>query len=259
MHSRFVYRVAFVATMLCLLVACAPNQPAPLPAASVPAANVVVALPAVLAEPQRWSGQELTLITPVYDDGENRLLTIPLPESAANVDERKAIWLAQPLPSAVRQEIMAGNAIVKLRGILSPPGAYGREQRFAYQFVANQATGIAPERTTIANLALNPQALDQILLRLEGTLLAGPDAALLADEVGAGGVPKASGHQIKLARDALHPTLLQSLTEAGNVRWGKIEALGWWQNGTLTPLVINQRGGTPSPATEATPDATSTP
>ncbi len=259
MHIVFVWRITFFAAMLCLLGACAPNQPAPLPAASPPAANVVVALPAVLAEPQRWSGQELTLITPVYDDGENRLLTVPLPANATNVDETKAFWLAQPLPNEVRQRLTVGNSIVKLRGVLSPPGAYGQEQRFAYQFVADQATGIAPERTTIANLALNPRALDQILLRLEGTLLAGPDAALLVDEVGAGGVPKASGHQIKLARDALNPALLQSLSEAGNVRWGKVEAIGWWQNGTLTPLVINQSGGSAPPDAESTPDASPAP
>lgn len=245
MHIVYACRVTLLVTLVWFLGACAPNQPVPLPVASLQAANAVAVLPAVLAEPQQWSGRELTLISPVYDDGDNRLLAVPLPTSIEKVEETNAIWLAQPLPADVRQQLTAENTIVKLRGVLSPPGAYGRDQQFAYQFVAEQAAVITPERTTIANLALNPQALDQILLRLDGTLLADPEGALLVDEVGAGGVPKASGHHIKLVRAALDPTLVASLAGTDNVRWGRVEIIGWWQNGALTPLAINEPDSEP--------------
>lgn len=257
MQIVYVCRAALLALLLCLLGACAPNRPAPIPAASLQTANVTAVLPEVLAEPQQWSGRELTLISPVYDDGENRLLAVPLPVSADSVDQTKGIWLAEPLSAEVQQKLSVENTIVKLHGVLSPPGAYGREQQFAYQFVAEQSHVLTPERTTIANLALNPQALDQILLRLEGTLLADPDAALLVDEVGAGGVPKANGHQIKLVRTALSPTLVDSLSGSANVRWGKVEIVGWWQNGTLTPLMVNVPDSTDAvePVATLTPSA----
>lgn len=252
MHIQSLLRLAVCALLLGLGTACAPNQPAPLPQVPTQAANVVLLLPDLLEAPQQWSGRTITLIAPAQPGGD-RVLASAAP-SAGKVEP--GIWLAQPLPEDVRRDLRQGTGLLKLHGVLSPPGAYGTEERFPYQFTADRTAVLVPERTTIANLALNPAALDQLLLRLTGTLLVRPDAALLVDEVSEGGVPTASAKQLKVPRSAIDPTLLQAFKSAGDVRWGTVEIVGWWQKGALTPLMI--ASSNPSSATGAPTDPSAT-
>ena len=240
MQRYHVLRFLVLLALIGLLAACAAQPPAVLQTPTAPSREVVVALPIVLAEPQRWSGKELTLIAPVRVNADERVLTLALTQKAATATASSAsgIWLAGPLPDDIRSKLKGNTGVLKLRGELSPPGAYGREQRFPYQFTAASIAVLQSERTTLVNLAENPRALDRILLRVEGTLLAQRDSALLVDQVSEGGVPLAGGHQIKLSREQLEPGFLQSLSRSGDVRWGQVEVVGWWQDGTLTPFEI---------------------
>ncbi len=256
MQIRFLLRVATFGLLLALGTACAQNRPAPLPQVATQEANVVVPLPAVLDAPQQWSGRTITLIAAVEPETGDRVLTRSSPSEGA---PEAGIWLAQPLPEDVRRDLQQGPGLLKLHGVLSPPGAYGTEQRFPYQFTADSATALTPERSTIANLALNPHALDQIVLRLSGTLLVRPDAALLVDEVSEGGVPASGASQIKVPRSALDQRLLEGFKSAGDVRWGAVEIVGWWQNGALTPLLITSSDGAAATGGVLAPSATSEP
>lgn len=242
---------AFVLALLLIgLTACA-SQPVPaLPTPTVPLRDAVVALPTLLADPQRWSGQPLILIAPVQAGEQTlsaQIVSAPGATPAAAPDAT-AIWLAQPLPDSITQQFEDGFGVVRLRGRLSPPGAYGRDQRFSYQFSAERADLLQPERTTLVNLTTNPGALNGVLLRLEGTLLVQRDAALLADHVSAGGVPTASGRQIKLPRNAIDEQIVAQLSRSGEVRWGAVQVIGWWQDGALMPFAITT-ADSPSPST----------
>lgn len=223
--------------MLLLLTACALNTPTPAPTPQSPteAPNITLALPALLAAPQQWSGQALTVVAPLAADGAGRVLAMP-----GTGGSSQGIWLAQPLTADVLGQIDTGGGFLKLHGVLSPPGAYGTDQRFPYQFSADQVVVATPERTRIDNLALNPNALDLILLRLDGTLLARPDSALLVDQVTESGVPRANGQQIKLAGAIVDQALTAKLRVSGDVRWGAVAVVGWWQGGSLTPLAITE-------------------
>lgn len=229
------------AIMLSALSACASPPPPTLPTPTATSRQAVVALPMILAEPQRWSGQPLIVIAPPPQDEDGRILQaqpIAMDQAPSTADPSSAaLWLAEPLSPAVRQALTASDAALKLEGRLSPPGAYGPEQRFAYQFVASAAAVVQPERTTLLNLAQNPRALDNILLTVEGVLLVQPDAALLVDQVNAGGLPQAGGSQIKLLRSALPPSI-ELAQRSGAVQWGSIRIVGWWQDGVLIPLSI---------------------
>lgn len=223
--------------------------PAPaLPTPTTTPREAVIALPALLAEPQRWSGQSLILVTPVRAGEAGRVLTTrPPADPTAPPTAGSAIWLAQPLPEAITSQLPAGG-VARLRGILSPPGAYGPDQRFTYQFSAERAELLTPERTTLVNLAQNPDALDRILLQLEGTLLLEQDSALLVEQVSAGGVPTGSGREIKLPRAAIDEQVIGRLNQSGDVRWGAVQMIGWWQDGSFVPLsVVTPDSATPSP------------
>jgi hypothetical protein len=155
-------------------------------------------------------------------------------------DPARMIWLADAPPADLVNEL-GDSALARLTGRLSPPGAYGVEQRSPYQFSAASIEALNPERTTIANLALNPGALDGMALRLDGTLLAQPGGALLVDEVSESGVPTSGAHQIKLDPATLDEAVLAELQQSGDVRWGPVEVVGWWQDRTLTPFSIVAR------------------
>lgn len=218
------------------LAACTPNQPPALPAPTAAPRAATVALPSVLAEPQRWSGQRFTLIAPLIVRGDDRILMMQ-PDAPPSPGNPSAIWLATPLADAVQQQLKQGVGILKLRGELSPPGAYGREQQYPYQFTATSVEILTPERTTLANLALNPTALNGVVLTIEGTLLAQNTSALLVENVSAGGVPTVGAAQIKLARSTVDSVIAKLPQRSGDVRWGRVRIIGWWQGGTLTPFV----------------------
>lgn len=228
----------------------------PLPSAVEPSGPVT--LQTVLTAPNTWSGRSFTLISPVLADAATQLLVRRAGSDQAPADGTDALWLAEPLPEDIRAALPEGSGILELQGRLSPPGAYGPEQRFPYQFNAERVALLKPERSTIANLALNPGALDKILLELDGVLLARPDEALLVDEASAGGVPSADASRLKLDPGDIDESVVAALAQSGDVRWGRVSVVGWWQNGALQPLMIEpvESGnpiGTAEPATTVQP------
>lgn len=216
-----------------MLVGCASNPPTPLPPPTNQPKETLLTLPALLSEPQRWSGQRITLIAPIKIDDQSRVL---LPNLSAAPTMAQGIWLAEPLSPGVQEKLKNRAGILKMRGVLSPPGAYGQEQQYTYQFSPEQIDAITPERTTVVNLADNPRALDGILLQVEGILLLQRDAALLADRVSEGGVPTANARLVKLPTPPADAPWLAELTQSGDVRWGKVRITGWWQAATMTPF-----------------------
>lgn len=237
-----IYRLfrMLVLSVLALLVAgCASGPPPALPTPTALPRTPVLSITDVLAEPQRWSGQEIIVVALVGLQGEDQVLTASLgnADNPGTVPPDQAIWLAEPPPSEIQSQAQAGDNIVKLRGRISPPGAYGRDQQYPYQISTEKIEVLAPERTTLANLAQNPQALDQVLLALEGTLLAQQNSALLTDQVSEGGVPIGQ-HQIKLSRTMIDQTVFNAMKSSGEVRWGQVQVTGWWQDGTLTAFKI---------------------
>jgi hypothetical protein len=232
------FRVLMLAVLVMLFAGCASSPPPALPTPTPVPPTPVLSIADVLAEPQRWSGQEIVLIAQMGVEGAEQLLTASLEsDDPAAVQPNQAIWLAEPPPAEIRSQVQAGDTVVKIRGRLSPPGAYGRDQQFPYQISAAQIDVLAPERTTLANLAQNPQALDQVLLTVEGTLLAQQNSALLTDQVSEGGVPTGQ-HQIKLSRTTIEQAVFDKLKSSGEVRWGEVQVIGWWQAATLTPFKI---------------------
>lgn len=227
---------------LAMLTGCVGSSPPVIESPTATPRPPTVALPALVAEPQQWSGQEMTLIAPVLLKDDERFLTPVLPydahERAASQQVDRHIWLAEPLPENIRRQLDDGMGLLRLKGRLSPPGAYGTEQRFPYQFSASEIEVVEPERSTIANLVLNPHALNGMALQLDGILIARSDSALLADTVSEGGVPTAAGSELKLDPAVLPPELLQQLEESGDVRWGPVRVMGWWQDRIFTPLQI---------------------
>ncbi|HSH77046.1 MAG TPA: hypothetical protein VLA19_00780, partial [Herpetosiphonaceae bacterium] len=122
-------------------------------------------------EPARWSGQLVTLIAPLAGGLQGRVLVPFLPTDGANSsmpapDPGRAVWLAEPLPATVAAQAGEGPIVLKLRGRLSPPGAYGTDGSFPYQFSAESTSLLLPERTTLPNLAANPHSLDGVLLEI---------------------------------------------------------------------------------------------
>lgn len=232
------FRMLMLAVLAMVFAGCASGPPPALPTPTAIPPTPVLSIADVLAEPQRWSGQEIVLIAQMGVQGAEQLLTASLGSSdPAPMQPDQAIWLAEVPPAEIRSQVQAGDTIVKIRGQLSPPGAYGRDQQFPYQISATQIDVLAPERTTLANLAQNPQALDQVLLAVEGTLLAQQNSALLTDQVSEGGVPTGQ-QQIKLSRTAIDQAVFDKLKSSGEVRWGEVQVIGWWQDATLTPFKI---------------------
>lgn len=242
MQHLFTNWVVVLGLLVIVLSGCASASGPGLPTPTIQQREAIVALPAMLAEPQRWSGQQVILVAPVQAGEAGQVLTAQLTSnsSATPASELRtsAIWLSQPLPEAITRQSGTDLAVVRLRGTLSPPGAYGRDEQFSYQFSVERADLLQPERTTIANLATNPGALDRISLLLEGTLLVQRDAALLIDRVSARGLPATDSRSVKLSRRAIDEHLLAQLTRSGEVRWGSVQLVGWWQDGTLIPFAI---------------------
>lgn len=232
------FRMLMLSVLPIVVAGCVSGPPPALPTPTPIPPTPVLSIADVLAEPQRWSGQEIVLIAQMGVQGAEQILTAGLGgNDPAEVQPNQAIWLAEPPGAEIRSQVQTGGSIVKIRGRLSPPGAYGRDQQFPYQISAAQIDALAPERTTLSNLAQNPQALDQVLLTVEGTLLAQQNAALLTDQVSEGGVPTGQ-HQIKLSRTTIDQAVFDKLKSSGEVRWGEVQVIGWWQDATLTPFKI---------------------
>jgi hypothetical protein len=127
-------------------------------------------------------------------------------------------------------------AVAAVSGTLSPgPGACSA-------MITNaRAELLAPRETTIATLVQRPQEYDGAVVRVAGGLLARPGAALLVEQLGAGGVPAPGTQQIKLVVPLADGMLPQALgrSPSGDVRFGPVLVEGFWRNGALVPLVIS--------------------
>jgi hypothetical protein len=217
-------------------------QPPVIPTANLatPELPATLSLPALMAAPERYAGRSLTLVAPVATGAGSRVL-VP----GTNVDGTplgvndgaRSLWLAEPLPEQTTAEFGDGLNFLKLRGELSPPGAYGSDGRFPYQFSADTAALVQPERTTVANLAENPQAIDDVLLEVRCFILATAEGILLVDEVSTGGIPSERARQIKL-HDIPDRQLLNRLQQSGAVRYGEVVVMGWWNDATMTAFEI---------------------
>ncbi|MDQ5854639.1 MAG: hypothetical protein M3380_21725 [Chloroflexota bacterium] len=246
---RYLYSLA-----ICFLLAACGPQPPPAPleetteeTAETAGPAAVVALPALMQAPEQWSGRQITLIAPLAGGPERRVLGPGFSAEGEDApvaidDPRRSLWLADPLPPAVTSQLVEGANYLKLRGRLSPPGAYGTGERFLYQFSADAASLLTPERTTLTNLAGNRRALDAALLEVEGTLLATSQGALVTTAISAGGVPAPGTRQVKLG--ALpDQRILDALEQSGEVRYGPVTIVGWWQGGLLTPFLVRPQTG----------------
>jgi hypothetical protein len=226
--------------LFCALTACSqPVPPAPTQVVEQPPA--VLGFPALMEAPQNWTGREVIITAPLIGGAGSRILgpgidTAGSEEAEPIDDPRQTLWLAEQLPDALVADAGDGPVYLKLRGQLSPPGAYGDGARFPYQFLTKSAGLLPPERTTIANLAENGRVLDGAILELTGSLLVSDEGALLVDRVTAGGVPAADGHQVKIAD--LPQQALEGLQPRGNIHSGLVAIAGWWHNGALVPFLI---------------------
>ncbi len=221
-----------------LLASCGAGRPPVVEQATPVPTPAVLPAAELLRAPQQWSGQEVIVIASLILRDDVRLIA---PPGEPEADPERSIWLAEPPPPDLLDALEAADGLARLAGRLSPPGAYGYQQRYPYQFSATRIEALKPERTTIANLALNPQALDGMALRVEGTLLAQPGGALLVDQVSERGVPTAGAYQIKLDPAHIDDSVLANLQQSGEVRWGAVEVVGWWQDRALTPFRIVAR------------------
>ena len=236
-------RLMLVVICLFVLAGCANDRrPTPLPTAALatPALPATLSLPALMTAPEQWSGRPITLIAPLASATGNRVLVpgLGVNGTALAIDDgKRSLWLAEPLPEQMTSQLKDGLNVLKLRGMLSPPGAYGSDGRFPYQFAVDTAAINEPERTVIANLADNPRALEGVLLRVQCFILATADGILLVDELSEGGVPSARARQIKL-RDVPDRQLFNQLQQSGEVRYGAVTVTGWWTDGAMTAFEI---------------------
>ncbi len=166
----------------------------------------------------------------------------PIPQPLASLEEQ--IWLAADAANTLESRLYpAGDlryAVVLARGRLEGPGAYGPGGSYRYQLRDPSVQALAPQETTIAVLLESPAAYDGQLVRIVGALLARDDAALLVEQLGAGGLPAPGARQIKLRAPLRDRALVERLQSAGGgtVRFGQVQIEGFWRNGTLLPLAI---------------------
>jgi hypothetical protein len=192
----------------------------------------------LMAAPEQWVGKKVTVIAPIRGGKGSRELGIASTGTQSS-NAAPSLWLANPLPEGVAAELPDGLGYLKLAGTLSPPGAYGTDGRFPYQFAAETAAALEAGRTTLQHLTANPHTFDGTVLDLSGILIAAPDGALLTDNISPGGVPGADARQIKLRMASTEG--LPGLQTRGDVRYGPVMLSGWWQNNVLTPFEIRPK------------------
>jgi hypothetical protein len=180
----------------------------------------------------------VTLIAAVIDTDSRLLVQGTDPTGRVIADEPAgALWLAEPLPARTSDLLQDGMNYLKLRGRVSPPGGYGTDGRYLYQFSAETASIIVPEVTTLPIVADNLRSLEGALLRITGILLIGEGGTLMVERVTSGGVPPANARQVKI-RDLATAQVPSHLEQRGNVRFGEVTTTGWLQDGVLTPFEV---------------------
>ncbi|GAC1555639.1 MAG: hypothetical protein NVS4B8_20580 [Herpetosiphon sp.] len=229
--------------LLLLLVGCDARsivvRSEPTPTFPIKAATVPLSL--LLDDPQRWVGQPVALLTVAIRQPDELRLVRGLRynggkwEGVPPVQEK--IWLASNLDLRPLVVSSDGTGYLRLNGQLSPAGGYGPGGRYAFQFDAFNGVALQPEQTTLTAVTNNPRSLNDVVMKLQATLLATNDGAILTEQTGAGGVPKDDGRQIKM-RSLPDPQVVQQLTTRRDVFYGPVEVIGWWHDGSLLPLAV---------------------
>ncbi|HZG67063.1 MAG TPA: hypothetical protein VEZ12_09990 [Herpetosiphonaceae bacterium] len=205
---------------------------------STPEAPALLPIQTLLQDSAGWSGQMVTLVAALANT-HPRVLVSGFDQAGEPIDDKPtgALWLAEPLPAKTAALLREGINYAKLRGRLSPPGAYGTDGRYPYQFVAETASVIVPEQTTLANVADNSRSMDGALIEFSGILLIGGDGTLMVDTLSSGGVPPSNARQVKIRGLAL-AHIPVNLEQSGAVRFGQVTATGWMQEGVLVPFWV---------------------
>ena len=180
----------------------------------------------------------VTLVA-AFENTHPRVLVSGFAHAAQPIDDPPmgALWLAEPLPAKTAALLREGINYAKLRGRLSPPGAYGTDGRYPYQFVAETVSVIEPEQTTLANVADNSRSMNGALIELPGILLLGGDGTLMVDTISSGGVPPSNARQVKI-RGLAPAQIPTDLEQSGAVRFGEVTTTGWMQDGVLVPFWV---------------------
>ena len=244
--TRWWWRSAtwFVCTLT--LIGCqagaAPSTPTPAPAAIVLLDDALIGQATAAGLPVVAIGY-LLLETP----GARLVAGLSFdPNGDAHVPEQLAapIWLGSAVPASIQASArVAGSlryATVLVRGAIDGPGSYGPSGQYKYQIAAPDLVVLAPTETSVAELLDRPGAYQSQLVRVAGGLLVRDTSAILAEALGAGGLPAPQSRQIKLRGPVHDQALLSRLKGApsGAVRFGAVQVEGVLQDGALAPLAI---------------------
>ncbi|MEM8530449.1 MAG: hypothetical protein AAGF95_06380 [Chloroflexota bacterium] len=154
------------------------------------------------------------------------------------------IWISAELPSTLAsppQQIGSVQlAPVLARGRIEGPGNFGGDGAYQYRIVDPQLQIVIPQETTISVLSEQPSEYDNQLVRVQGGLLSSPTSAVLAEELGQGGIPDSQKHQIKLQGSIDDVAMLAQLQSHSDdtIYFGNVQVEGIWQQKRLIPLTI---------------------
>ncbi|MFV9505714.1 MAG: hypothetical protein AB4911_14255 [Oscillochloridaceae bacterium umkhey_bin13] len=230
--------------LLLILSACAG------PAASTGPAPMPTPMPLVaelLAAPT-LGPHTLTAMLLVTLEGAALVEGLSLTGAVPEVLGGSGIWLgtALLLPAELSLEgpDEARYAVVQASGQLEGPGQYGPDGRYGYQLVAPRVVPQTFRELSLGMLLTNSGLYTNQPVRLSGSVLATPDSALLADQLGTGGVPAGDALLLKLDGPLRDPTVVAQLQPSGDgrVRFGPITVLGIWRGNQLHPLIVTNDG-----------------
>jgi len=236
-------------SLLCafaLLAGCGGGQAAPQPDAGQPPGLRYTPLPTVLAAP---AGGLVSTAGYYYNRGGGAVLVGGLSfggEQPAPLNDLPAqqIWLGDnsnsELEGGLRSSGEVRYAPLLARGRLDGPGSYGPDGRYPFQLSNPSLTLLVPTLLTVTALLEKAFTYDGQFVRVRGVLLTDADSTLLVDQLGAGGVPPRSSHQLKLAAPVDDEALLGRLQASanGSAHYGPVAVEGFWRAGTLLPLSI---------------------
>jgi hypothetical protein len=220
-----------------LLAGCAQSSASPPDLASA------LLVPEALAQPSRG---EVSVVGYLLEDAAGVRLVDGLvfgrEGPRAPSDPAEQLWLGEgPVASAglnAAGAVRYGLALVG--GRIEGPGAYGPGGRHRFRLQAPAVRVQVPQEASLETLLKRSSDYTGKPVRVTGSLLARPGAALLLERLGPGGAPAPGARQVKLAgplREALLPESL-SRSPSGDVRFGVVQVEGVWRNDALTPLAI---------------------
>ncbi|WP_322488382.1 hypothetical protein [Chloroflexus sp.] len=150
------------------------------------------------------------------------------------------VWLGEVDVPADVALIAAGNVqygMVIVQGDWQPAGQYGPGGVWPHALASPRLQPFTPETVALADLLSNTRYEGQVV-RLQAALIVSTGASLLVEEIGPGGVPAATAHQIKLLYGERDQALLERLQASGAARFGYVDAIGRWQQGRFEPLLL---------------------